>query len=55
MDPSTRELFEELLDQFRDETGVDLEPFIEQLGALLMAGSTTDEEMRYSAILTLRK
>ena len=49
------EMVEDALDdETRSDYRRDVEPFVEQLGAILMAGSMTDDEMRFSVILTLR-
>ena len=49
------EMVEEALDdEMRSDYRRDVEPFVEQLGAILMAASMTDDEMRFSVILTLR-
>ena len=49
------EMVEEALDdEMRSDYRREVEPFVEQLGAILMAGSMTDDEMRFSVILTLR-
>ena len=49
------EMVEDALDdETRSDYRRDVEPFVEQLGTILMAGSMTDDEMRFSVILTLR-
>ncbi len=49
------EMVEDALDSgMRADYRRDLEPFVEQLGGFLIAASMTDEEMRFSMILTLR-
>ena len=49
------EMVEDALDdEMRSDYRRDVEPFVEQLGAILMAASMTDDEMRFSVILTLR-
>ena len=49
------EMVEEALDdEMRSDYRRDVEPFVEQLGAILMAGSMTEERMHFSMILTLR-
>ncbi len=50
------EMVEEALDnEMRSNYRRDVEPFVEQLGAILVAGSMTDDEMRFTVILTIEE
>lgn len=49
------EMVEDALDaDARADYRNDVEPYVEQLGALLVSGSMTEEKMRFSMVLTLR-